>query len=37
MFVDEISKPMQNNTQTDAIILDLEEAFDKDAHQRLIL
>ncbi len=35
-FVDEIAKSMQNNTQTDAIILDFEKAFDKVAHQRLI-
>ena len=37
MLVDELSKSMQSGKQTDLILFDLSEAFDKVAHKKLLL
>ena len=37
MLVDELSKNMQMGKQTDLILLDFSKAFDKVAHEKLIL
>ena len=36
MLIDELSKTMQMGKQTDLILLDFSEAFDKVAHEKLI-
>ena len=36
MLVDEISKNMQMEKQTDLILLDFSKVFDKVAHEKLI-
>ena len=37
MLVDELSKSMQSGKQTDLILLDFSKAFDKVAHEKLLL
>ena len=37
MLVDELSKSMQSGKQTDLIFLDFSKAFDKVAHEKLLL
>ena len=37
MLVDELAKNMQMGKQTDLILLDFSKAFDKVAHEKLIL
>ena len=37
MLVDELAKYMQMDKQTDLILLDFSKAFDKVAHEKLIL
>ena len=37
MLIDELAKNMQMGKQTDLILLDLSKAFDKVAHEKLLL
>ena len=37
MLVDELAKNMQSGKQTDLIRLDFSKAFDKAAHEKLLL
>ena len=37
MLVDDLSKSVQSGKQTDLILLDFSEAFDKVAHEKLLL
>ena len=37
MLVDELAKNMQSGKQTDLILLDFSKAFDKVAHEKLLL
>ena len=37
MLIDELAKNMQMGKQTDLILLDFSKAFDKVAHEKLLL